>query len=188
VNRPYATPQIKQYQVIRKPRVAGSTTLELPADVSVDLSMSGTSISSNDFFAGYDPIDLYNQKISNNTYNANYQDTAPIDIVFDPSGHMRLVVSRGVVRQVNSSIYILVGKTENVVTGVGSRGGPPINSANTPGPELGLSQNLASNDSYWISVQYPTGAVATAENLGSSAPDLILARDLIRSGVAKGSR
>ena len=91
------------------------------------------------------------------------------------------------IQPANASIYLFIARTEHVVSGVGGRGAANFPN-NTPGTELALSQNLVNNDNLWVAVQYPTGSILTAENLGSGAPNLGLARDLVRSGVAKGSR
>jgi Tfp pilus assembly protein FimT len=189
INQPFFDPDDptygveKQYQIFRKPRVAGTSTLELPRNVSIDLALSGSSVDGNEFFADYDPLDIINNSYNNSTY----ADTKPIDIVFDPSGQVTNIVIGGVVNNTNSSVYLHVGRTENVVSGVGGRGSTIFPNYVT-GPELSASQNLNNNDTYWVAVQYPSGAVLTAENLGGSAPNLAATRDLVRSGVAKGSR
>ena len=181
VGQPYVTPRDDQkYQIIRKPRIAGSTAIELPSNVSIDLSMSGLSASGNEFFAASNPA---------NAADLTYQDTRPVDIVFDPSGQMSMLVMGSTIQPSNTSVHLLIGKTEFVVSGVGGRAATPV------GEEMGVnplkrSANLGSSECYWVTIQYPTGAVLTSENLGSESPILNLsyARDIARSGVAKGSR
>lgn len=187
VNTPYSVPQVKTYQILRRPRVAGSTTLELPVDTSIDLSMSGISVGGCEFFAGNDPIDIYNQTNGTDTYNSDYRDPTPVDIVFDPSGQLTMIVTHGVVQPATGSVYLLVGRTEHVLSGVGGKG--PLNPAfPTPESVIAASQNLTSNDVYWVAIQYPTGAVLTAENIGSHGGSLAIAREFVRSGIATGSR
>lgn len=183
VYQPYTSPQLKTFQIERKPRVSGSLAEELPRDVSIDLGMSGSSSDGNEFFAAYDPID-----IANNSYsNTNYADSKPIDIVFDPSGQLKFVYFGGIAQPANSSIYLLIAQTEKIVPGIGGRG--PAGFPNAAArPELALSENLADSEAFWVAIQYPTGTVLTAENLGDNVGNLSLARDIVRSGVAKGSR
>lgn len=169
-NRPFSAVQKLPYQISRKPQLAGTATIELPSNVSIDLAMSGISTSgSQEFAAGTNPA---------NAADATYRDSTPVDIIFSPSGQVSNIAYQGGIQPINSSIYLLIARTENVVSGVG--GTPPTAAA--------MSQNLNNNDHYWVAVQFPTGAVLTAENLGNGAPDVGLARDLVRSGVAKGSR
>jgi type II secretory pathway pseudopilin PulG len=174
---PYSTaPRVLPYQIMRKPQVAGTTTLELPHDTSIDLSLSGSSIGGVEFFAG------------NNVgpYDPTFADPSPVDIVFDPNGQMKYLATQGVMAPVSGTIYLHIGQTENVVTGVGGRGMQP--NPSFPATQLAASQNLLNSDNYWVAIQYPTGSVLTAENVGGAAPDIVLARDIVRSGVAKGSR
>lgn len=180
-NQPFVTPQDnKQYQIIRKPRIAGSAMIELPSDVSIDLSMSGSSASGNEFFASSNPA---------NPADLTYLDTKPIDIVFDTSGQMSMLLMGGAIQPANKSVHLLIAKTEFVVSGVGGRAATPVGNEFGVDP-LKRSANLANSECYWVTVQHPTGTVLTAENLGSEAPILNLsyARDIARSGVAKGSR
>lgn len=202
VNQPYTTSQIKPYQIFRKPQVAGATVLELPRNTSIDLALSGNSFGGSEFFANYDPALLAAGQSGNSPpaglATSTYSDPTPIDIIFDPNGQMTNLVVRGIVKTTNSSVYLHLGRTEHVYSGIGGRKGEDWSSGgaprNEPGSELINSANLKSNDDYWIAIQYPTGAVLAAENLAGDAvlgvgtTKLSDARNLVRSGVAKGSR
>jgi prepilin-type N-terminal cleavage/methylation domain-containing protein len=200
-NRPLSTrSQRLPYQIMRRPRPSGSMSIELPKDVSIDLSLSGFGAGGNQFVAA-SPLEM-----------------SPIDIVFSPAGQVEYLFNHGAYAPAPAeTIYLLVGNTDQVwpSTGITKAFGDPTyigQQAIFPHDPDDFAGNIASGEAYWVGVQQSTGAVLTAENLGSPAnyrlypvghpqagapvlnghqypvPDLSLARDIVRSGVARGSR
>ncbi len=196
VNQPFAPKsQSLPYQIFRRPRVAGSATLELPRDTSIDLSLSGFGGVGNQFVA------------------SSVTDQSPVDIVFDPSGRVAFLSFQGsLLPAPTESIYLMVGNTDQVWprAGLVKANGLPANigqPAIFPSDPDDFPGNIANSETFWVGVQQTTGSILTAENLGAPSnsklnssgtpitnlhgyfvPDIGLARDFVRSGVSKGSR
>lgn len=194
-NSPFSQAQRLPYQIMRRPMPSSSLTVEMPRDTSIDLSISGFGVGGAQF------------------RTTSAVDNDSIDIIFDAGGKVQFLAVGAAIRPApQETIYLMVGEASQVwpaggivkAHGVPANVGQPAIFPHDPDDFLG---NIASNDVYWIAIHRATGNVITAENVGSPTnylldsggnpvtnahdypiPDFSLAREIVRSGIAKGSR
>ena len=167
VPAPGPQPAGKTFEIVRGPSKSIVSPLILPGDAVVDLTVSGVGVGQdiNAFLAA--------------------SPTAPVIIMFNPSGQMGAVYVNNVAHAPKGSVYLLIGRRAKVVD--------PTNATQFPDPEL---SNLADMGNLWLTINSRTGTISTQDNAAtyalSSAATVLdrvkTARDLARTSVQKGGR
>ncbi len=161
------------YEITLSPTRSAVAPLQLPADSVIDLSLSGMGPGGREFDSGGVP-----------PFN-----TAPVVIMFAPSGRVDHVYLGGQPIRPFAPIHLLIGRRGRVVN-------PLTTDVSDP-----QRANLADPTCLWVTISERTGAIVTADNRDTSyiAPATLpppydptvrlrAARGLARSSAQKGGR
>jgi len=150
------------YQVFRQPRKSATRPMELPGGTVIDLQNSGLGLTGID-----------------NTFNT----TAPIVIVFEPSGQVGRILDMSdtpTETVPTDTIHFLIGRIDQV----------GIDGEDFSSPTYG--KNLEDANSIWVSIGHLTGQITTAENAwskeGSFDESIKKAREFAHAAESIGGR
>lgn len=163
---PVGTNQLRRFKVYRQPTKSLVGAVSLPRGTCVDLSLSGQGPISNGCQLG--EFSLGTAPSAGN--NPSPSDFSRIGIVFDAQGRVSYLMDENSLRSpartppitVSSTLYLLVGRTDQVVPGLRtSNATPAVAALQAAGGELPPG-NLLDPENVWITCNPFTGEIKSS--------------------------